>query len=111
MPPHPDRLALLDDPPCPRRRGQVQRSAAPPVSCRSIACCAREGRNSTEKPGRRTGRRGRKNPKADQPQAIAELVEGTRRNDRIQVLLGVTGSGKTFTMAKVIEQTQRPALI
>ncbi len=50
-------------------------------------------------------------PKGDQPQAIAELVEGIRRNDRTQVLLGVTGSGKTFTMAKVIEETQRPALI
>jgi excinuclease ABC subunit B len=50
-------------------------------------------------------------PKGDQPQAIADLVEGVRRNDRTQVLLGVTGSGKTFTMAKVIEQTQRPALI
>ncbi|HSZ66187.1 MAG TPA: excinuclease ABC subunit UvrB [Xanthobacteraceae bacterium] len=50
-------------------------------------------------------------PKGDQPQAIKELVEGVRRNDRTQVLLGVTGSGKTFTMAKVIEQTQRPALI
>jgi excinuclease ABC subunit B len=50
-------------------------------------------------------------PKGDQPQAIAELVEGVRRNDRTQVLLGVTGSGKTFTMAKVIEETQRPALI
>jgi excinuclease ABC subunit B len=50
-------------------------------------------------------------PKGDQPHAIADLVEGVRRNDRTQVLLGVTGSGKTFTMAKVIEQTQRPALI
>jgi excinuclease ABC subunit B len=50
-------------------------------------------------------------PKGDQPQAIAELVEGVRRHDRMQVLLGVTGSGKTFTMAKVIEATQRPALI
>jgi excinuclease ABC subunit B len=50
-------------------------------------------------------------PKGDQPQAIRELVEGVRRNDRTQVLLGVTGSGKTFTMAKVIEETQRPALI
>jgi excinuclease ABC subunit B len=50
-------------------------------------------------------------PKGDQPQAIAELVEGVKRNDRTQVLLGVTGSGKTFTMAKVIEETQRPALI
>jgi excinuclease ABC subunit B len=50
-------------------------------------------------------------PKGDQPQAIAELVEGINRNDRMQVLLGVTGSGKTYTMAKVIEATQRPALI
>src|SRR5262245_40843851 len=49
--------------------------------------------------------------KGDQPQAIKELVEGVRRSDRTQVLLGVTGSGKTFTMAKVIEATQRPALI
>src|SRR4029077_7329757 len=46
-------------------------------------------------------------PKGDQPQAIRELVEGVRRNDRSQVLLGVTGSGKTFTMAKVVEETQR----
>ena len=50
-------------------------------------------------------------PKGDQPQAITELVEGVSRHDRTQVLLGVTGSGKTFTMAKVIEATQRPALI
>src|SRR6478609_5502461 len=50
-------------------------------------------------------------PKGDQPTAIADLVEGVRRQDRTQVLLGVTGSGKTFTMAKVIEATQRPALI
>jgi excinuclease ABC subunit B len=50
-------------------------------------------------------------PKGDQPHAIAELVEGIKRNDRTQVLLGVTGSGKTYTMAKVIEATQRPALI
>ena len=47
-------------------------------------------------------------PKGDQPTAIAELVEGINRNDRMQVLLGVTGSGKTYTMAKVIEATQRP---
>jgi excinuclease ABC subunit B len=50
-------------------------------------------------------------PKGDQPQAIKDLVEGVKRTDRTQVLLGVTGSGKTFTMAKVIEATQRPALI
>jgi excinuclease ABC subunit B len=50
-------------------------------------------------------------PDGDQPQAIEELVKGVRANERDQVLLGVTGSGKTFTMAKVIEATQRPALI
>jgi excinuclease ABC subunit B len=50
-------------------------------------------------------------PAGDQPQAIEELVDGVRRQERDQVLLGVTGSGKTFTMAKVIEETQRPALI
>jgi excinuclease ABC subunit B len=50
-------------------------------------------------------------PAGDQPAAIAELVDGVRRQERDQVLLGVTGSGKTFTMAKVIEETQRPALI
>jgi len=50
-------------------------------------------------------------PKGDQPQAIEELVTGVSGLERDQVLLGVTGSGKTFTMAKVIEATQRPALI
>ncbi|TGQ36396.1 excinuclease ABC subunit UvrB [Mesorhizobium sp. M00.F.Ca.ET.216.01.1.1] len=50
-------------------------------------------------------------PAGDQPTAIKDLVEGIDQNDRTQVLLGVTGSGKTFTMAKVIEETQRPALI
>jgi excinuclease ABC subunit B len=50
-------------------------------------------------------------PAGDQPQAIAQLTEGVIRGDREQVLLGVTGSGKTFTMAHVIERTQRPALI
>jgi len=50
-------------------------------------------------------------PKGDQPQAIAELVQGVSAHERDQVLLGVTGSGKTFTMAKVIAQTQRPALV
>ncbi|HET6379018.1 MAG TPA: excinuclease ABC subunit UvrB [Methylocella sp.] len=50
-------------------------------------------------------------PKGDQPRAIDELVEGLMRNERDQVLLGVTGSGKTFTMAQVIARTSRPALI
>ncbi len=50
-------------------------------------------------------------PKGDQPTAIEELVAQVKAKERDQVLLGVTGSGKTFTMANVIEQTQRPALI
>jgi excinuclease ABC subunit B len=50
-------------------------------------------------------------PAGDQPTAIAELVEGLKGSEQDQVLLGVTGSGKTFTMAKIIEQVQRPALI
>ena len=50
-------------------------------------------------------------PTGDQPQAIAQLSAGVQAGMREQVLLGVTGSGKTFTMAKVIEQVQRPALI
>jgi len=50
-------------------------------------------------------------PAGDQPTAIADLVRGANANERDQVLLGVTGSGKTFTMAKVIETVQRPALI
>jgi len=50
-------------------------------------------------------------PSGDQPAAIAELVATADAGERDQVLLGVTGSGKTFTMAKVIEATQRPALI
>ena len=50
-------------------------------------------------------------PSGDQPGAIAELVEAAKAGERDQVLLGVTGSGKTFTVAKVIEAMQRPALI
>ena len=50
-------------------------------------------------------------PAGDQPEAIKKLVQGTKKNEFNQVLLGVTGSGKTFTMAKIIEETNRPALI
>ncbi len=50
-------------------------------------------------------------PKGDQPEAINSLVEGLSRGDGYQTLLGVTGSGKTFTIANVIERTQRPTLI
>ena len=50
-------------------------------------------------------------PKGDQPRAIQQLIDGTREGLRHQVLLGVTGSGKTFTMANVIAELQRPALV
>ena len=50
-------------------------------------------------------------PTGDQPQAIARLVEGVERGDRCQTLLGVTGSGKTFTMANVIAKCNRPTLV
>jgi excinuclease ABC subunit B len=50
-------------------------------------------------------------PTGDQPEAIRQLVEGVERGDPAQVLLGVTGSGKTFTIANVLQQVQRPALV
>ena len=50
-------------------------------------------------------------PTGDQPEAIAQLVEGIRRGDREQTLLGVTGSGKTFTIANVIAQVNKPTLV
>ena len=50
-------------------------------------------------------------PTGDQPQAIEELVKGVERNDKAQVLLGVTGSGKTFTIANVIKEINRPTLV
>src|ERR1700734_2473667 len=50
-------------------------------------------------------------PRGDQPQAIDQLVHGVNDGDRHQVLLGVTGSGKTFTMAKVIEAANRPSIV
>jgi len=62
-------------------------------------------------PGKRFVIKSDYQPAGDQPTAIADLVAGARDGDKTQVLLGVTGSGKTFTMAKVIEELQRPALI
>ena len=50
-------------------------------------------------------------PTGDQPTAIAKLVEGVNNGDHTQVLLGATGTGKTFTMANVIAQTGKPALV
>jgi excinuclease ABC subunit B len=50
-------------------------------------------------------------PAGDQPSAIKELVKGIQANEQDQVLLGATGTGKTFTMAHIIENTQKPAII
>ena len=50
-------------------------------------------------------------PTGDQPQAIDKLVDGIEKGLRDQVLLGVTGSGKTFTMANIIERVQKPTLV
>ena len=50
-------------------------------------------------------------PTGDQPEAIASLIEGIERGERMQTLLGVTGSGKTFTMANVIAKINRPTLV
>ncbi len=61
--------------------------------------------------GRRFVMRTEFKPAGDQPTAIAELSEGVKAGEQNQVLLGATGTGKTYTMAKVIEETQRPAII
>ena len=50
-------------------------------------------------------------PTGDQPEAIAKLTEGLKRGDKEQTLLGVTGSGKTFTMANIIANVNRPTLV
>lgn len=50
-------------------------------------------------------------PTGDQPQAIAELVEGFNEGNQFETLVGVTGSGKTFTMANIIQHVQKPTLI
>src|SRR5437762_13050828 len=50
-------------------------------------------------------------PTGDQPEAITTLVDGIRKNYKDQTLLGVTGSGKTYTVAKIIEQVQKPTLV
>ena len=50
-------------------------------------------------------------PNGDQPQAIEKLVNGLANGDKSQMLLGITGSGKTFTMANIIQQTNRPTLL
>src|SRR5205807_9476551 len=79
-----------------------------PVSCSNLRCA-----NSPMCQSKAMGFRLAVNyqPRGDQENAIAELTRGVREGEQHQVLLGVTGSGKTFTMAKVIEQTGLPALV
>ena len=81
----------------PRGRGPA---AAPPVEAAAPAAPARGFRLVSEF-----------TPQGDQPAAIEALVEGVRRGDRHQVLLGVTGSGKSFTVACAVERLQRPTLV
>ncbi len=110
----------------PLLRGKYGENLGVAATAHALESLLREGRREfSEKPwvphrpprpeksegGRRLVIKSDFEPKGDQPQAITQLVEGIKRHDRNQVLLGVTGSGKTFTMAKVIEATQRPALI
>ncbi len=71
----------------------------------------RPARPEKSMPGKRFELVSEYEPAGDQPTAIAELVGSARQDEQTQVLLGVTGSGKTFTMAKMIEELQRPALV
>jgi excinuclease ABC subunit B len=90
---------------------QLLESGDPRFRARRVWTPHRPARPEKSEGGQRFASQSDYSPQGDQPNAIAELVEGIGRQDRDQVLLGVTGSGKTFTMAKVIEATNRPALI
>ncbi len=82
-----------------------------PTTVQSVWAPHRPARPTKAEGGKRFNLVSAYQPAGDQPRAIAELVEGVKGREGDQVLLGVTGSGKTFTMAKIIEATQRPALI
>src|SRR6185437_14778310 len=88
-------------------RPLVSRPRAPYLSPMPLLTAAR----APVRGGQRFAIQSEFQPAGDQPQAIVELADGIARDEREQVLLGVTGSGKTFTMAHVIQRTQRPALI
>jgi excinuclease ABC subunit B len=75
------------------------------------AADAGNSRREKREGGRRLVLRSDFSPAGDQPTAIAELVGGLATGERNQVLLGATGTGKTFTMAKVIEAVQKPTLV
>ncbi len=82
-----------------------------PTTVQSVWAPHRPSRPAKSEGGKRFNLVSAYQPAGDQPRAIAELVEGVQARESDQVLLGVTGSGKTFTMAKIIEAVQRPALI
>ena len=82
-----------------------------PASVSSVWAPHRPARPAKSEGGRKFNLVAPYSPAGDQPTAIAELVEGIKAREGDQVLLGVTGSGKTFTMASIIAETQRPALI
>ncbi|HET9510832.1 MAG TPA: DEAD/DEAH box helicase family protein, partial [Sphingomonas sp.] len=89
---------------------QIRKSLAEPETDQSFVP-HRPARPPKAEGGRRFEIVSEYQPSGDQPTAIAELVTQVEAGERDQVLLGVTGSGKTFTMAQVIERVQRPALI
>ena len=88
---------------------QIRTSLAEPDAADFVP--HRPARPEKAEGGRRFMLKSDYSPAGDQPAAIAEITEAVRQGEKDQVLLGVTGSGKTFTMAKVIEELQRPALI
>ena len=90
--------------PKPQTRGSANRAAAAPVTFAPR-------KQPAKPPGKALTVVSEYEPAGDQPTAIRDLWAGVQASERDQVLLGVTGSGKTFTMAKLIEQAQRPTLI
>jgi excinuclease ABC subunit B len=93
------------------RRSNKSATAQPAPPSAQAVMAALEGRSKFERADKPFELVTEFSPQGDQPRAIGELTEGLTRGDRHQVLLGVTGSGKTFTMASVIANVNRPALV
>jgi len=108
MPPSPEERSGLESPRVARGRSKNNKGAA---LLESASRPVRASEGSGVGKGDRFKLESPFPPGGDQPKAIRELTEGLRRGDRAQVLLGITGSGKTFTMANVISEVQRPTLI
>src|SRR5262249_51178929 len=94
----------------PRGRG-VRRLARPAISPYLLAMPVLSAERPDADIGRRLAISSEFQPAGDQPQAIVELAEGLAKGERDQVLLGVTGSGKTFTIAHVVQTLQRPTIV